>query len=107
MNYKPKHNDMEMWLIYVAGETKREEMKNMKVNPDGTYTVKFEVSGVELDFSAVAKRIEESIGVLVEDKAKKLLDSKYDSLLSEIYDIQERLENQKKELFEYEWEKEN
>ena len=27
MNYKPKHNDMEMWLICTAGETKREEMK--------------------------------------------------------------------------------
>ncbi len=41
----------------------------------------------------------------MEDKAKKLLDSKYDSLLSEIYDIQERLVNQKKDLFKYEWEK--
>ena len=41
----------------------------------------------------------------MEDKAKKLLDSKYDSLLSEIYDIQERLVNQKKDLFRYEWEK--
>lgn len=31
MNYKPKHNDMEMWLIYVAGGTKREELKNLLV----------------------------------------------------------------------------
>ena len=30
-NYKPKHNDMEMWLICVAGGTKREEMKNLLV----------------------------------------------------------------------------
>lgn len=104
-NYKPKHGDMEMWLICVAGGTKREEMKNMKVNPDGTYTVKFEVGGVELDFSAVAKRIEESIDVLVEDKARRLLSSKYDSLIGEMYDIQERLVNQKKDLFKYEWEK--
>lgn len=105
MNYKPKHGDMEMWLICVAGGTKIEEMKNMKVNPDGTYTVKFEVGGVELDFSAVAKRIEESIDVLVEDKARRLLSSKYDSLIGEMYDIQERLVNQKKDLFKYEWEK--
>lgn len=104
-NYKPKHGDMEMWLICVAGGTKREEMKNMKVNPDGTYTVKFEVGGVELDFSAVAKRIEESIDVLVEDKARRLLSSKYDSIIGEMYDIQERLVNQKKDLFKYEWEK--
>lgn len=104
-NYKPKHGDMEMWLICVAGGTKREEMKNMKANPDGTYTVKFEVGGVELDFSAVAKRIEESIDVLVEDKARRLLSSKYDSLIGEMYDIQERLVNQKKDLFKYEWEK--
>lgn len=105
--YKPKHGDMEMWLICTAGETKREEMKNMKVNPDGTYTVKFEVGGVELDFSTVAKRIDESINALVESRAQKLLDSKYGSLLDEIYDIQERLENQKKDLFKHEWEREN
>ena len=65
MNYKPKHNDMEMWLIYVAGGTKREEMKNLLV-----YQWKI--------------------------KQKKLLNFKYDSLLGEIYDIQERLVNQKK-----------
>ena len=106
MNWKPKHGDIEMWLICVAGETKREEMENMKPNPDGTFTVRFEVGGVELDFSTVAKRIEESINELVASKAQKLLDSRYDSLLNEIYDIQERLENQKKDLFEYEWEKE-
>ena len=41
----------------------------------------------------------------MEDKAKKLLDSKYESLLKEINDIQERLEYQKKELFKYDWEK--
>ena len=107
MNYKPKHGDMEMWLICTAGETKREEMKNMKVNPDGTYTVKFEVGGVELDFSTVAKRIDDSINALVESKAQKLLDSKYGSLLQEIYDIQSRLKNQKKDLFKYEWENED
>ena len=31
MDYKPKHNDMEMWLICVAGGTKREELKNLKM----------------------------------------------------------------------------
>lgn len=104
INYKPKHDDMEMWLICTAGETKREEMKHMKSNPDGTIPVKFEVGGVELDFNKVAKRIDESINKLVESKAKELLDSKYESLLREIHDIQERLENQKKELFKYDWE---
>ena len=74
MNYKPKYNDIEMWLICVAGGTKREELKNLLV-----YQWKI--------------------------KQKKLLDSKYDSLLSEIYDIQERLVNQKKDLFRYEWKK--
>lgn len=34
-----------------------------------------------------------------------LLDSKYGSLLNEIYNIQERLENQRKNPFSYEWEK--
>lgn len=59
-----------------------------------------------MDFSNVAKRIDESIDELVTSNAQKLLDERYDGLLNDIYDIQERIENQKK-IFEYEWELEN
>lgn len=84
-----------------------DKSKDMKPNPDGIYTIKFEVGGVELDFSTVAKRIDDSINALVESKAQELLDSKYSLLLHEIYDIQSRLKNQKKDLFKYEWENED
>ena len=104
MNYKPKRGDMELWLICVATASDLEKSANMKHNSDGTYTVKFEVGGVDLDFSAVAKRIEDSIDFLVESKAQQLLDAKYGRLINEINNIQERLKDQKETLFRYDWE---
>lgn len=102
INYKPKHGDMEMWLILAAMNHDFELLDKMKVNPDGTYPVKFEVGGVELDFSKVAERIDKEINEMIKEKAEKLLNEKYNSLIEEIYDIQERLEEQKNNLFKHE-----
>ena len=106
MNYTPKHDDMEMWMICTAIGSDHDLIDKMKTNPDGSYPVKFEVGGVELDFSKVANRVDEQISEMVKKKAESLLNERYNSLLGEIYDIQERLENQKNKLFKYEWEKE-
>lgn len=103
-NYKMKHGDMELWLILAAlGEgNQRKNTDDFTRNPDGSLPVKFEVGGVELDFSNVAKRIEDSIDSLVMSKAQQLLEIKYSRLINEIADIQEQLENQKETLFKYE-----
>lgn len=103
-NYKIKHGDMELWLILAAlGEgEQRKNPDDFTRNPDGSLPVKFEVGGVELDFSNVAKRIEDSIDSLVMSKAQQLLEIKYSRLINEITDIQEQLENQKETLFKYE-----
>lgn len=105
-NYKMKHGDMELWLIIAAlGEgDQRKNPDDFTRNPDGNLPVKFEVGGVELDFSNVAKRIEDSIDFLVESKAQQLLDAKYGRLINEINNIQERLKEQKETLFRYDWE---
>lgn len=103
MNYKPKSGDMEMWLICVAMGKDISLIDKMQKNEDGSYPVVFSVGGVELDFSKVAKRIDDQISELVTSKAQKLLDERYEGLLKDIYDIQERIENQK-ERFKYEWE---
>lgn len=59
-NYKPKHGDMELWLIFAAIKGDNDKILKMaKSEKDGTYPVKFEVGGIELDFSVVAKRIED------------------------------------------------
>lgn len=103
-NYKIKHGDMELWLI-LAALGKGEQRKNpddFTRNPDGSLPVKFEVGGVELDFSNVAKRIEDSIDSLVMNNAQQLLNTKYSHLINEIEDIQNRLEDQKATLFKYE-----
>lgn len=102
-NFKPEHGSMEMWLVCVALGKNHRLIDEMQKNEDGTYPVVFSVGGVELDFSLVAKRIDEQISELVTDKAKALLDDRYGDLLSEIIDIQERIKGQK-ERFRYDWE---
>lgn len=102
-NYKPKHGDMEMWLIVVAMGKDTKLIDKMQKNEDGSYPVVFSVGGVELDFSLVARRIDEQISEMVTNKAKTLLCETYDDLLNGISEIQERIENQK-ERFRYDWE---
>ena len=91
-------------MICVALKGQHELIDTIKKNEDGSYPVIFSVGGVELDFSAVAKRVDEQISVMVEEKARELLDQKYDDLMGEIIDIQERIKYQKEKLFKYDWE---
>lgn len=102
VNYKPERGSMEMWLICVAIGEKHDLIKKMKKNSDGSYPVKFEVGGVELDFLKVTQRIENSINDLVKSKAQDLLNEKYEDLIGDIYDIQERLNYQKEKFFKCE-----
>ena len=104
INYKPKHGDMEMWMICVAIGENHKLIDKMEKNEDGSYPIIFSVGGIELDFSRVAKRVEEQISELVRNRAEALLDEKYENLIGEIIDIQERIKNQKESLFKYDWE---
>ena len=105
VNYKPKRGDMEMWMICVAIGESHKLIDKMTKNDDGSYPVIFSVGGVELDFKRVAQRVDEQIKELVEGKAQNLLEEKYENLIGEIYDIQERIKNQKENFFRYDWEK--
>lgn len=104
INYKPKHGDMEMWMICTVIGENHKLIDKMKKNEDGSYPIIFSVGGIELDFSRVAKRVEEQISELVRNRAEALLDEKYGNLIGEIIDIQERIKNQKESLFKYDWE---
>lgn len=101
MNYRLKHGDMELWLICAAINGDNDKILEMVNEKDGTYPVKFEVGGVELDFSVVAKRIEDFIDELVASKAQEFLDDKYENLIKGISDIQERIYDQKEKFFKY------
>lgn len=103
-NYKLKRGDMEMWMICVAIGEKHELIDKMEKNDDGSYPIIFSVGGIELDFSRVAKRVDEQISELVKNKAEALLEERYGNLIGEIMDIQERIKDQKESLFKYEWE---
>ena len=67
INYKPKHGDMEMWMICVAIGENHKLIDKMEKNEDGSYPIIFSVGGIELDFSRVSKRVEEQISELVRD----------------------------------------
>lgn len=41
INYKPKHGDMEMWIICTAIKGQHDLIDKMKKNEDGTYPVIF------------------------------------------------------------------
>ena len=103
-NYKLKRGDMEMWMICVAIGEKHELIDKMEKNDDGSYPIIFSVGGIELDFSRVAKRVDEQISELVKNKAEALLEERYGNLIGEIMEIQERIKDQKESLFKYEWE---
>lgn len=105
-NFKLEHGSMEMWLVCEAIGKNRELIDKMQKNEDGTYPVVFSVGGVELNFSLVANRIDEHLNELVANKAIELLDERYEDLLGEIMDIQERIKGQK-ERFKYDWENTN
>lgn len=102
-NYKPKHGDMEMWMICTAIGKDYDLIHEMQKNEDGSYQISFVVGGIELDFSKVAKRVDEQINELVSERAKALLNEKYENLIGELMGIQERIKEQR-EHFKYEWE---
>lgn len=103
VNYKPDRTDMGLWVICSAVGDDHDKVKQMQKNEDGTYPIKFSVGGVELDFNKVIKRLDEDLDKLVERKAQKLIESRYDDLIKDIHDIQERLEYHKDKL-KYDWE---
>lgn len=95
--------DIRMWIVCTAIGTEKSLMDKMKKDEDGYYPVFFSVGGVELNFDNVAKRIEECFSEAVTKTAQELLENKYDDLLKEIDDMQERIKEQKAR-FKYEWE---
>lgn len=104
-NWKPAHikEDVRMWIVCTAIGADHDLIDKMQKNEDGSYPVVFTVGGVELNFDNVAKRIEECFDDAVAKKAQELLDEKYDSLIGEIYDMQERIKEHKQK-FKYDWE---
>lgn len=105
INFKPTHvkEDTRMWLICTVVGKDHDLIKKMKYNEDGTLPIFFSVGGVELDFNRVAERIETMFDEVVAKKAQELLDAKYNDLLNEIDDIQERIKEQRQR-FKYDWE---
>lgn len=104
-NFVPTYikDDTRMWVVCNAVGENFDLIDKMKKNEDGSYPIFFSVGGIELDFDNVVKNIEQSFDLAVQKKAQELLDKKYDDLIGELYDIQERIEKQK-ERFKYDWE---
>lgn len=98
------YNDFRVWLVATClTKIDREEAERMEHDENGNYPVVFSVGGVQLDFDVAIKRIEESLDDMVAEKAVQLLNDKYQCIIDDIADIQERVKDQK-HLFKYDWE---
>lgn len=102
-NWKPKRGDIQMWLVCAAIGKDRNLIDKMEKDEAGNYPVLFSVGGVELDFNNVAKNLEKSLNELVANRAQELLDEKYEELIEELSDMQERIKELKSN-FKYHWE---
>jgi len=98
-----------MWAVCHAvdgdGQTVQ-IMKNSKTDNPKSYDIVFTVNGVELDFQKIINSLVEQYNIQVEKSAKKLLKDRFSSIIDDLDDIQERVDNQKL-IFKYDWEKEN
>lgn len=95
-----------LWVLCEAIGDQRDLIDMVDFDENGLIEVKLMLGDVELDFSNVAKRIDEIFNQAVTKKAQELLNEKYDSLISSISDIQERIDGQR-EHFLYDWERES
>ena len=97
-----------MWAVCHAvdgdGQT-TQIMKNSKTDNPKSYDIVFTVNGVELDFQKIINTLVEQYNIQVEKSAKKLLKDRFSSIIDDLDDIQERIDNQKL-IFKYDWEKE-
>ena len=102
-------NKKVMWAVCHAVNDisgTKEIMKHSKTDNPKSYDIVFTVNGVELDFQKVINTLIEQYNMQVEKSAKKLLKDRFSSIIDDIDDIQERIDNQKL-IFKYDWEKEN
>ena len=106
MNWKPDADkfDMGVWVICHAIGKDREKFVNSRIrNEDGSYPITLTVGGVELDFANVAKAINNILIGEVSKRVQSVLDNKYQDIVDEISEIQDRISNQK-ERFRYDYE---
>ena len=96
-------DDIAMWAVCEATGNQYDLVDKMKVDENGLRDVVFSVGGIELDFLKVIHRMQDIFKDSVNKKAQELLSRKYQTLIDEVIDIQERIESQT-ERFKYDWE---
>lgn len=94
-------------VLYAINDEVRNNLDKIEVieseNGDLLKDIKLIVGGVELDFERVVKRIGEQFDNAIENRAVDIINEKFQSLSSELDDLQERV-TENKERFKYNWE---
>lgn len=70
INYKPKHGDMEMWMICAAIGSNHELIDKMKKNDDRSYPIIFSVGALNWISKEWHKELMKKLQVLLKIKHK-------------------------------------
>ena len=100
INILEDQNKMALWIICEAIGDQREEFKNeMKKDENGYHEISLFLNGKELDFERFLNALELAYHHSVKKTASEIVSSKYEDIIGEIYEIQEKLKSHK-ELFQ-------
>ena len=83
------HGDFVNFFFFTAFSDYFEKNGHDNVSTNEFHEIEFKVDGIELSFSHCMKEIEEQFDKLIEKKAMKLLEDKFDNFNFEINNIME------------------
>lgn len=96
INILEDQNKMALWMICEAIGDQREEFKNeMKKDENGYHEISLFLNGKELDFERFLNALELTYHHSVKKTASEIVSSKYEDIIGEIYEIQEKLKSHK------------
>ena len=96
INILEDQNKMALWMICEAIGDQREDFKNeMKKDENGYHEISLFLNGKELDFERFLNALELAYHHSVKKTASEIVSSKYEDIIGEIYEIQEKLKSHK------------
>lgn len=88
-------NPMANFMMCEAIGEERKQFENLQPNEDGSYDIVITLNGVEVNVERFIASLQMSYQKSVVERTDNLLRDKYESIISEIYEIEHALESHK------------